>query len=232
MNQNLTEEEQLESLKKWWKDNGRAVVVGIVLGVAVVGGYRYWDYYTTKQAEAASVIYANLQDALAGGKKETVLGTGDRLVREYPGTAYATFAALAMAKLRVDEDKLAEAAQHLQWALDHAHTDAFAHVARTRLARVKLAQGEAEAVLVLIADLPDSGFAADYQEIRGDALAALNRHEEAREAWSVALLGMEDPRQRQYIQIKIEHLPAAPAAPEAPAEPAEAAPAVEAEPAS
>ena len=226
MDQNLTEEEQLEALKRWWKDNGRAVIVGVLLGVAAVGGYRYWDYYTTKTATEASDIYVTLQEALTSGKKETVLGTGDRLVREYPGTAYATLAALAMARVHVDEDKLDAAAERLQWALDHAATDALAHVARTRLARVMLAQGQAEAVLKLIADLPDNGFSADYQEIRGDALLALNRPEEARDAWNVALLGMSDPRQRQYIQIKIEHLPApAEAAPEAaPAAAPDAAP--------
>ena len=235
MDQNLTEEEQIEALKRWWKANGRAVIIGILLGVAAVGGYRYWDYTTTQKALAASDIYVNLQEALTSGKKETVLGAGERLLREYPGTSYAGFAALAMAKVRVDEDRLDAAAEHLRWALDNARSDVFAHVARTRLARVLLAQGKAEAVLTLIADLPDNGFSADYQDIRGDALLALQRPEEAREAWNIALLGATDARQRQFIQIKLEHLPApaeaAPAEDAAPeATPAEAAPAPAARP--
>jgi len=31
----ITEEEQIEAFKRWWNENGRSVVVGIVL--AVVG---------------------------------------------------------------------------------------------------------------------------------------------------------------------------------------------------
>ena len=38
-----TEEEQVERLKAWLKENGLSIVFGIVIGVGGIGGYNYWN---------------------------------------------------------------------------------------------------------------------------------------------------------------------------------------------
>ena len=35
---NETEEQQLESLKRWWKENASSVITGLLLGLALAAG--------------------------------------------------------------------------------------------------------------------------------------------------------------------------------------------------
>ena len=55
-----TEEQQLEDLKKWWKENGRSITVGLVLGIGGVVGWTSWRAYDNAQAEKASIVYEQL----------------------------------------------------------------------------------------------------------------------------------------------------------------------------
>ena len=50
-----TEEEQLEEFKRWWREHGRTVIAGVVLGLGTVGGWSWWRNHVTTQAEAASL---------------------------------------------------------------------------------------------------------------------------------------------------------------------------------
>ena len=205
MDIHLTEQEQIEEIKKWWKENGRSVVVGVVLGVAAVGGYRYWSYQQAQTAIAASQVYAMMDRAVDTGKSGEVLDHGAKLIAEYPGTPYAVMAALAMAKQRVESDELDAAEKHLQWAMDNASTNEFQHIARIRLARVMLAKGQPDAVLRLVADVAAGSFAPAYDEVKGDAYVELGRAEEARTAYEAALPASTGNSQ-QLIQLKLDNL--------------------------
>ncbi len=50
----FAEDEQTEKIRQWWKRNGLAIIVGLVLGVGSVAGYQGWGIDQTRQAEAAS----------------------------------------------------------------------------------------------------------------------------------------------------------------------------------
>ncbi len=49
-----TEEEQVEALKAWWDENGRSIVVAIVIALAAGFGWQGWKSQQEGQAEAAS----------------------------------------------------------------------------------------------------------------------------------------------------------------------------------
>ena len=205
MDTQLTEQEQIEAIKKWWKENGRSIVVGIVLGVAAVGGYRYWSYQQEKTAIAASQVYLEMTQAVDSGNTAEVLDHGAKLIAEFPGTSYAVMAALSMAKVRVESDDLNAAQTHLQWALDNADTEEFKHIARVRLAKVMLAKGEADAVLQLLADVQTGSFAPAYEEVKGDAYLELGKTDEARSAYSAALPAAVG-NAKELIQLKLDNL--------------------------
>ena len=38
----LEEEEQIEAIRNWWKENGRSVIAGAVLGLAAIFGWQGW----------------------------------------------------------------------------------------------------------------------------------------------------------------------------------------------
>ena len=49
-----TEQEELEKLKAWWKNYGPALLIGVVIGVALLFGNKYWKEHKERQREEAS----------------------------------------------------------------------------------------------------------------------------------------------------------------------------------
>lgn len=199
--------DETERLKKWWKSYGPALILGIALGSAALGGLKYWQYHKAKQAEAASQLYEqltqNFQRRAAAGVDET----GNKLVQDYASTPYAGKAALIMAKMHFDNSDIPGARQHLQWAMDQATETAARHVARLRLARLMLDQGELGPALELVKVADSAGFEAEYQELKGDILLASGRTDDARRAYRVALdrLPKESPYQR-VLSMKLDDI--------------------------
>ena len=94
-----TDEEQVEAIKKWWKENGRSVVGGLVLGFAVIGGWQGWQGYQRSQGENASLVFDSMRQAVLTKNFDKALEDGKRLIGEYGGSAYASLAAMELAKL-------------------------------------------------------------------------------------------------------------------------------------
>ena len=65
MAEHLTEEEQLEALKRWWKENGQSTIIGVLLAVSGYLGWTFWQDSQRSSAEAASAIYQDLIDAVS-----------------------------------------------------------------------------------------------------------------------------------------------------------------------
>ena len=60
----LTEEEQAERVKAWWKENGSSVITGAIVGLGLIAGYNYWQDWQRQDTEAASAAYEDLLDAM------------------------------------------------------------------------------------------------------------------------------------------------------------------------
>ena len=199
--------DESEQLKKWWQSYGNALILGIVLGSTALGGLKYWQHYKAKQTEAASQLYEQLMQNFQRRAAADVDETGNKLVQDYASTPYAGKAALVMAKMRFDANDAKTARQHLQWAMDKATETATRQAARLRLARLLLDQGELDPALELTNVKDQTGFEADYLEIKGDILTAKGRADEARAAYRAALkhLAKESPYQ-QVLAMKLDDL--------------------------
>lgn len=207
MNMQLTEEEQVEALKKWWKENGVSVIVGVVIGLSVIVGFWKWREYTEQRAYEASDIYAEFTDALTEQKDETVKQRYATLSKDFSGTSYAVLAAMRMAKQAVEKDELDKAASELKWALDHASEEVLAHLARIRLAHVMGAQKKFDDALALIHGISPSAFDAQYAEIKGDIYSHTGKVAEARQAYQSALdSGLLTGKRREFVQMKLSDL--------------------------
>lgn len=205
-----SEEEQVEALKRWWDRNGRAVIVGVVVFVALVLGWRGWVEYRQDQSQAASITYERMLGAAESGRTAKAREHGRNLLGDYAGTPYAGLAGLYLARLAVDEGKLEAAAGHLRWVMENAEMAGVAHTARVRLARVVHSQGEAEKALGILGQQAPAGFEGVYAEARGDILAAQGDAAGAREAYARALEAYEEaPMQRSFVRMKRQDLAAA-----------------------
>lgn len=206
-----TEEEQLEAIKRWWKENGTSLIAGVVIAAAGVFGWNAWQDYQAGKAEAASMRYQQLLD-LTGRDTldEQARQRASELIGEVTGehgqTLYADLARLLDARLAVDAADRERARSALEAVIEGSERRYLEGLARLRLARLQLAQGSAEEGLATLEGVPES-LAAQHAEIRGDALHALGRTDRAREAWQEALSLAEQRDQPLYgVQLKLDDL--------------------------
>ncbi|MFV0275586.1 MAG: YfgM family protein [Parahaliea sp.] len=187
-----TEEEQVEDLKRWWQENGRSTLMGIVVAAALVFGWQGWQEHRKGQAEAASDLYQRLLEAAGNpARKPAVQGEMERLAErlkaDYSGTTYAQFAALQLAQLAVADDDLEAAEGELRWVLAAAGKDSdAAWIARQRLARVLAASGDTDGALATLDAQGDNPYQATYAMVRGDILYGAGRDSEALAAYQLA----------------------------------------------
>jgi predicted negative regulator of RcsB-dependent stress response len=204
-----TDDEKVEAIKKWWKENGVAVIAGIVIGLGLVFGWRAWVNHQAQVGQRASLAFEQLLMAASAEDPESAVKQAEVLVEEYSGGPYAALADLALARVRVEQGELDAAADALRAALDRAPDPALAELAAFRLARVLIAAGSLDAASTVIDEHADgSAFSADFAGLRGDIAAARGRIDAAREAYQAALDG--GAGLSRLIELKLRDLPAAP----------------------
>jgi len=106
------------------------------------------------------------------------------------------------------QDELA--ARDLEYAMEHGQPEPFRVIARERLARVKLSQGDPDAALKLLDGTPSSvGFEAQFAEIRGDIHLAKGETELAIGSYQAALDALEEGvGNREFLNVKLQELKA------------------------
>ena len=222
------DDEQIEALKEWWKENGNSLLTGVLLVVAVFFGVRQWQSWQVSSNAAASDLYQQISELTIVRLGEPVSeqellssaqAVYSQLKNDYEKSFYTRYAALAMASFQVGQEQLDLAAQELQWVLDNPEggfmrevPDELLLTARQRLARVKLAQGEAEAALDLLRAVDSGTQATSYAEVEGDALVALGQREQGRVAYERALAGMEPGTNPVALRLKLQDLGLSPVA--------------------
>lgn len=202
-----TDDEQVEALRAWWRENGRSIIAGVVIAIVAILGWQQWNAYKQNRAEAASGEYhAFRQSILADPVAEGTLARGEAILKNYAKTPYAAMTALLLAQYHVDQNQLDQAATQLRWVIAEAGSEPVRTIAKLRLARVLSAQEKFDAALATLEPVPKS-LAADYQEVRGDVLTAAGRREDAVAAYRAALMDQNlIPQRRAYIELKLNDL--------------------------
>ncbi|MCW8885865.1 MAG: tetratricopeptide repeat protein [Motiliproteus sp.] len=208
-----TEEEQIDAIKSWWKENGKSTVLGIVVALAIVLGWRGWQDHQRNTSEMASAEYQNLLstaavqpgEQLSDEKRKTAEHLAAQIKQNYEGLAYGRYAALWLAKSAVEQGDLAKAQTELEWVKTISEDKSLAQVAQLRLARVLLAQDKADQALAELQGAPVEGFQASFYEVQGDVYLALGRDSDARTAYQKAKAAPKGD-QRPILAIKLDDL--------------------------
>ena len=196
---NASNKDEAEALKEWWRENGRSVIAGILLGVFGIVGWQQWGNYTRNRAEGASAQFQLLADAINKKDAATAEQRAESLMVEFSATPYAPLAGMMIAKMKVENGDLAGAQPNLQYAIDNAKDSAIAAIARARLMRVQLAAGDVAGAKALQPSPVPAGFVADFAELRGDIALAEGRPGDAREAYAEALANLPDTDGKRFI---------------------------------
>ena len=182
-----SETQQIEEIKKWWRENGLSVVLGLTLGVSGIFGWRYWQDVKIEQAEAASVLYSEMIAAIVNENTTDARDYAGRILADYRNTTYGVFALLALARLAVVDDDLEAAETHLRQALKQNNDDSFSHVIRTRLIRILISQDKLGEASSMINRQETGEFASGYDELMGDISALQGDTESARDSYQQAI---------------------------------------------
>jgi len=213
----ITEEEQIEALKRWWDENGKQIMLAIVLTVGGYFGWQAWTDHLDDQTAAASLVYQEMLDnmdkvapgeALDADKQAEISQLAETLKQDYSNTQYAFYAALIKAKLAVESADLSAANTELRWAMDNADEAVNENIARLRLARVEAAAGNLDAALQLVQGVDAGEMKSAFDEAKGDFYQQQGNSGAASSAYEAAMMGVDagNSSASQLLQLKISQV--------------------------
>lgn len=206
----LQEQEQLDALKAWWRENRLQLMVVVLIAAISIGGWKGWNYYHAKQGADAASLYEAFSMQVVEADASQVNDALEVIIDKFSSSAYAARASLLAAQVNEQVRNISLAKTQLQWVIDHGGEDRLKDVARLRLAALLLDEKHyAEALQLLQAEHPAS-FNGLYADLKGDVLSAQGKNEEARSAYRLAIEQTSGQGvYRNLIQMKLDALVAA-----------------------
>lgn len=211
----LTDRDQEEALRNWWRENWKWILAGVALGLGLLAGYTYFQKYRGAQADHAAKVYADFQKALAGNDDAQAGKLLDSLAGEHASSAYTQQGRLLLAKRHAEAARFDQAIQQLRQVVDNSRDEDLGHIAQLRLARLLIQTGKHDDALKELNVEKAGAFAAQVREIRGDALLAKGDAQGARAEYAAALAGdTKGQIDRATVELKLRDVggdvPAAP----------------------
>ena len=214
MSEYLNDDDRVLALRNWWETNGTALIVGLVLMIGAVIGWRWYNDYTQARDETASATYQRYLESRQRDAKpaeqEPLLATLDN---DFRGSGYRIFTLFYRA---LDATKAADypkATGYLETAVKDAEDAGLRDIARLRLARLQVQSGSPEAGLETLSKATTTGFRSYVAELKGDILMGQGKKAEAREAYQAAAASADPGETQPVLEMKIVDL----ATPNAPA---------------
>ncbi|MET0009686.1 MAG: tetratricopeptide repeat protein [Candidatus Thiodiazotropha sp. 6PLUC4] len=198
-----TEEEQVEAIKRWWKENGTSVIAGLVIGLGGVFGWQTWGNYQDRVGGEASVAFSQLVSAVQRGDNESAAKQAELLKQNFDGSSYALFAGLSEARLLMEAGDSAAAKSKLELVIKESKVSALTQMAQLNLARILLDEGDLDAAEQQTA-IETGGFAGEFAVLRGDIAHAKGDLVAAAAAYTEAMT--KDISDRALLQMKLDDL--------------------------
>jgi len=200
--------DQGEVVKKWLQENGSAIVMGLVIAFGGLFGFKQWQSWQESNRQQASYEYEVMGQLLGQDQLDAAMTNFQVLKDEHSKTPYASMAALQMARARLEVNQADLAIGLYEFVVENGYPKAMKTVARERLARVLLDQGQPEEAMNMLNGADDvSGFESRYAEVRGDILFSQGRNDEAIAAYQESLDALEaGAGDRNKLVMKLESL--------------------------
>ncbi|VVC76313.1 hypothetical protein AQUSIP_16230 [Aquicella siphonis] len=207
MTEYLTEQEQIEILKSWIKQYSLVILMGVLIAAAAISGWRYWQQRQSKILNHASSVYDEMLTMRAQNDNAATLTQAKKLLNHYPQTTYGQMAAFMLARNAVIKKDYAEAKKQLNWIMEDTRIKSIRQIARIRLARILIAEKNAQGALDELKKVDDKAFEGLIDEVRGDAYLALNNTSMARLSYQQALSELPNAEViRPVLRMKYDNL--------------------------
>jgi len=182
-----TEEQQVAAIKKWWSENGNMLIVGAVVGLAGLWGWRYYGESVTSNQEAASSEFAQVLTKFEADSTEQGAADMKSFVADNEGNNYATLASLLLAKEAVKENNFELAKTQLAHLLETNEYAPLMPVIKLRLARVQAELGEYDQAITTLDKITEEGFIVKANQTKGNVYLKQGDTNAARSAFQAAV---------------------------------------------
>lgn len=203
----MSEQEQVEMLKSWWKKYGNIIIVVISCLLLIISGVRYWSWHKINIEQQASTIYEKMMFAYANNDYKQVRSNSRRLIDDFKSTIYADVASLTMAKMAVDREKYNFAKKSLAFVTVNSKSPVLISIARVRIARLLMKEAKYQEALSEISKVTDKSLLSIVNELRGDISLAQNKKDDAMKYYKKAMMEVEKVDDANvYLEIKSNRL--------------------------
>ena len=199
----LTEEEQLDAIKKWWHRYGTVITITLSIILLCISGYRYWTWHLDKKNTDASITYERLMSAFSNQDNKAIRAYAYELISTHKKTVYADAARLTLAKIYVNAGEFEKAKKELTYLANNSSVSALQQVARIRMARLLAGEKSYQQALAELSQVKASNYMPLVDELRGDIYSATGNNKQAMLAYEKA---MQENRQHgignPYLEMK------------------------------
>jgi predicted negative regulator of RcsB-dependent stress response len=195
-----TEEQQVEAIKGFWKENGTAIIVGIGIGLAGLFGWQQYNDMVIEDKETQSIAFQSL---LEGIDSEDGMLAAEAFTKENTDSGYALLTSLVAAQKAVGNKDFDAAKLHLNMAVSNSPNVAIADLAKIRLARVESQLGDTAGALATLDSVQSISYSDQVQEVKGDIYVATKEFDKAKDAYDAVLA--EQPQNR-IVEMKLSNL--------------------------
>ena len=183
----MTEDEQLEVMKKWWNRYGNLVTIFLSLILLCIAGYRYMHWHHDKITQQASITYENMMVALSNQDVKSVKSYANELVKDYSHSVYEDVAHMTLAKIYVSKNKLDQAKNELLVVANKSDMTTLKQIAKIRIARILAAEKSYSNALKELSVVDDQTYLPVINELKGDIYGATGKYQEAVAAYRLAI---------------------------------------------
>jgi predicted negative regulator of RcsB-dependent stress response len=202
----LTDDEQLEAVKRAFTEYAPWILGGVVLGVGGWYGLQHYKSHKNEVAFRAADQFSQMTAALQMNDPKKSLQIADGLIKDFPSSPYADQAQLTVARIDVESGKSADAVAPLTQVMNNSKDAELQQIARLRLARVLIDQGKPDDAIKLLAAGKPGSFAGRYHEVHGDALYSKKDIPGAIAEYNAALGASDGGAEAAMLQLKLADL--------------------------
>lgn len=186
----MTEEEQLERIKRWWNKYSNLITAILSLFLVVVAGYKYWTWHQYRVSTQASNSYEHLMLAFSNQDNKGIRSYANQLIDDSPHTVYADAARLTLAKLYVNQGNYKKARKILEAVAKSSKIVPLQQVAKLRIARLFAAEKGYDQALNTLSSVTDKAYLPLINELKGDIFAATGKYQLAMQSYQEAITGV------------------------------------------
>ncbi|MBQ8706462.1 MAG: tetratricopeptide repeat protein [Succinivibrionaceae bacterium] len=204
-----TEEQQAEALQKFWKENGKTILCGVLIGIAGIFGWQYYKQYQLQQMEKSTEQYIQTFKRISTNYNDATVTAVSDFISQHKSDTYGEIAALNLASQLVDFGGDFEKAERYLKIAEGSGDSAVSSIAKIRLARVQTQLAKYDEAEKTVRSVKAKMYQATVNEILGDIAFAKGDQNAARKAYQAAydlVKGTNEEKMNVMLKIKLDDL--------------------------